>query len=158
MPIFRSNTATMILQPGICQGAMTPAEASRELAIQANDASSVLRKGNYGKIVRSVTNIVSLEETALTSGSPASFSLFGATAPTNEQGSPIAHETLVISAFKILLMFLRTNVVTPPPHIFRPDRIESLACDSSPVVAARRPKAPNFRRARPLKTCSMTLV
>jgi hypothetical protein len=102
----------MTLQPGICQGAMTPAEASRELASQANDPSSVLRKGNYGKIVRSVTNIVPLEEPALTSGSPTPFSIFGATSPINEQGSPIAHETLVTDARNIPLVFLRTSCVS----------------------------------------------
>jgi hypothetical protein len=40
-----NNTATVLLQPGVCGGNMTPVEASRLLLGQVHDMKSTLRKG-----------------------------------------------------------------------------------------------------------------
>lgn len=86
----------MMLQPGVCVG-RSPAEASRELIRQLNDISSLLRKGNYSKIAKSITSIETVQDEALTSSSITPFRLFESSAPSDQQGSPIAHETLVYS-------------------------------------------------------------
>ena len=40
-----NNTATVLLQPGVCGGNMTPVEASRLLLGQVDDMKSTLRRG-----------------------------------------------------------------------------------------------------------------
>ena len=113
----------MTLQPGVCGGLRTPAEASRELTSQVNDMSSLLRKGNYSKIARSITNIEAVQEEALTTGSPAPFKLFGSSAPTAQQGSPIAHETLVCnqdcSSLPSLQVFFKSVLLLANAHNLR---------------------------------------
>lgn len=143
----------MTIQPGVCGGLRTPAEASRELTSQMNDMSSLLRKGNYSKIARSITNIEAVQDEALTTGSPAAFNLFGSSPPTTQQGSPIAHETLVcnqdLSSLPSLQVLLKSVLLLADAHNLRLTCLHAILQFSSRRGST--PKGTEFSSRSPAK-------